>query len=45
MILHYPSCFATPATVPAHIHCFDYVVDGLRYCSDSVVDGVRHSLL
>ena len=28
----YPECFATPATVPANIHCFDNVVDGLRDC-------------
>ena len=34
-----------PATVPANIHCFDYVVDGLRDCFDNLVDGVRHCVL
>ena len=29
----------------AHIHCFYYVVDGLRHCFDNVVDGVRHCLI
>ena len=33
----YPRCFATPATMLASGHCFDYVVDGFRDSFDSVV--------